>query len=181
MTTDHKSAFAEQLEIICDLAERKNEPTIELLAGNLHGMLRDGSMKIVDPTDSVPPPEQLQDRTERWMAKVFPPGVRSDRTERLDRLIEEVFELAQALDYDFDRIPKLSTYVGGRTKGQPGAEVGGVANCLFALCNAINVSFERAYSYEMDRIETPEMMAKVRAKWESKPTDIKSPLPGKSP
>lgn len=180
MTTNWVAALTEQLLLIRELATKKGEQTLGLLANSVCIMLEDGKVKLVDPSEPTPIPEALQDRTERWMLKTFPRNVISDRTERMDRLIEEVFELAQSIDYDFDRIAKLATYVGGREKGQPSAEVGGVANTLFALCNAINVSFENAYIHEMARIETPEMIAKVRAKWESKPSDVKSPLPGKS-
>lgn len=181
MTTKPTEAFTEQLFLVCELAEKKCEPTIELLAGNLHSLVKDGSIKLVDPFEAEPAPEPLQDRTERWMLKTFPANVIQDRTERVDRLIEEVFELAQAVGYDFSRIPKLAEYVEKRPAGQPGAEVGGVANTLLALCNAINIGFEQAYAREMERIETPEMIAKIRAKWESKPSDIKSPLPGRYP
>ena len=182
MTTSHVDALKEQVWLICDLAGQKNEPTIELLADNVHAMLTDGVVQLIDPIDPPPPPpEPLQDRTERWMLKTFPSDVICDRTERMDRLIEEVFELAQSIDYDFDRISKLASYVGGREKGRAHEEIGGVANTLFALCNALNISFGQSYVREMERVETPEMIAKIRAKWESKPKDIKSPLPGKYP
>lgn len=178
--TTNSEAFIEQLKLICDLSEDKDEQTIELLARNLHKVVTTGAMKVIDPYDTVLC-EPLQDRTDRWMVRTFPPSVRVDITERLDRFIEEVFELAQSLDYDFDRISKLATYVGGRERGKTNMELGGVANTLFALCNAVNLSFDGCYAKEMERVETDEMVAKIRAKWEAKPADVKSPLPGKSP
>lgn len=116
-----------------------------------------------------------QRRIHAWMLECFGPVIAADYVERGDRLLEEVFELLQAMGYDFDRIAQVRDYVAARPVGELAQEVGGVTVCLFALCNAIAVDVGQAAEAELARISEPETMAKIRAKQAAKPS--MSPLP----
>ncbi|MBV2148082.1 hypothetical protein KRZ98_07250 [Sphingobium sp. AS12] len=114
-----------------------------------------------------------QKRVEEWLEACFPVEVRSDRTERTHRFLEEALELAQANGCSQDDAVALVDYVFGRPKGDPKQEVGGVMVTLASLCSASEIHMDKAGDAELarnwDRIEA------IRAKQQSKPHG--SPLP----
>lgn len=114
-----------------------------------------------------------------WMGQCFLPSLYSNMTERGDRLLEEVLELLQAHGYDSARVPPLVDYVFGRPVGEPAQEVGGVMVTLAAYCNVAGLSMQADGQAELDRINQPEVMARIRAKQEAKNgLHIDTPLPG---
>lgn len=99
-----------------------------------------------------------------WMNKCFGPDIAMDRRERTDRVIEELFEMVQATGYDRSRILALLDYVYGRPAGELSQEVGGVMVTLAAFCYAHEVSMAECGAEELARIDSPEVMEKIRAK-----------------
>ncbi|MCD9087391.1 hypothetical protein [Stenotrophomonas sp. SY1] len=140
---------------------------------------RDPVGTIIEHTDAAP---SFQDSVGAWMAECFFPSLYSNMTERGDRLLEEVLELLQAHGYDRARVPTLVNYVFGRPIGQPAQEVGGVMVTLAAYCWVAGLDMHSAGDVELARINQPAVMAKIRAKQESKNAlHFDTPLPGPSP
>ena len=114
-----------------------------------------------------------QQRVERWLETCFPPEVRTNRSERNHRFLEEALELAQANGCSRQDALALVDYVFGRPEGDPAREVGGVMVTLASLCSASAINMDEAGDVELernwDRIEA------IRAKQQSKPPG--SPLP----
>lgn len=119
----------------------------------------------------------FQSRVDKWMNDCFGEDVAKNKAERNFRFIEESIELAQSCNASKEDVLKLVDYVFSRPKGEIKNEVGGVMVTLLALCSAYEISNDDCTKSEIDRITEPEMMAKIRKKWESK--KIKDgPLPG---
>lgn len=68
----------------------------------------------------------------------------------------------------------LVDYVYSRPKGNPIQEAGGVMLCLAALCNSELISMQDAAFLELERVDKPHMVKKIRKKWADKP---EGPLP----
>lgn len=115
----------------------------------------------------------FQARVAPWMAATFSPEICADKLERCDRLLEETFELIQALGYPAERVATLRDYTWSRPVGEPSMEVGGVMVCLAALCLEAGLDMHEAAEAELARIWT--MVEKIRAKQLTKPKG--SPLP----
>lgn len=123
--------------------------------------------------------DAFQSDVAEWMGQCFLPSLSSNMTERGDRLLEEVLELLQAHGYDSARVPTLVNYVFGRPVGEPAQEVGGVMVTLAAYCNVAGLSMQADGQAELDRINQPEVMARIRAKQEAKNAlHFDTPLPG---
>jgi len=97
-----------------------------------------------------------------------------DKTERGDRLLEEVFELLQSGGYDPARVAALRDYVWNRPAGEPSQEVGGVMVTLAAYCNAFDLDMHAAGETELARIWTK--VEAIRAKQAAKPTGSALPI-----
>lgn len=123
--------------------------------------------------------EALQSRVGTWMLECFGPVIPFDKVERNDRFIEEALELAQATGYSAARAHALVDYVFGRPVGDPHQEVGGVMITLAALCNVHGLDIMAEGVRELERIEQPQIMAKIKAKQAAKPTG--SALPSALP
>lgn len=114
-----------------------------------------------------------------WMSHCFLPSLYSNMTERGDRLLEEVLELLQAHGYDKTRVATLVDYVFGRPVGEPAQEVGGVMVTLAGYCWVAGLDMHANGQAELDRINQPDVMAKIRAKQEAKNAlHFDTPLPG---
>jgi hypothetical protein len=115
----------------------------------------------------------FQERVEAWLEACFPLEVRSNRSERTHRFLEEALELAQANGCSRADALALVDYVFGRPKGDPAQEVGGVMVTLASLCSATGLNMDQAGDVELsknwDRIEL------IREKQRLKPHG--SPLP----
>lgn len=126
-----------------------------------------------------PAKEAFQSDVADWMEQCFLSSLSNNMTERGDRLLEEVLELLQAHGYDSARVPTLVKYVFGRPVGEPAQEVGGVMVTLAAYCSVAGLSMQADGQAELDRINQPEVMARIRAKQEAKNAlHFDTPLPG---
>lgn len=120
-----------------------------------------------------------QNKVNTWMTACFPPDVCTDVIERCFRFVEESMELAQSLGMTKEEALTMAEYTWGRPEGQPSQEVGGVMVCLAALCNTVGIDIMFEAWAELERVEQPEIMAKIRAKHAAKPANVRSALPGK--
>lgn len=110
----------------------------------------------------------MQERAWQWANFCFGKEVANSRTERNYRFLEEALELVQALGCEKEDALKLVEYVYSRPKGTPIQEVGGVMVTLAVLCSANLMSMENAATFEILRIEQPEIIEKIRVKQVSK-------------
>lgn len=100
----------------------------------------------------------------KWMKECFSPSTVSNPRERAFRFLEEALELFQALDCTKEEAQSLVEYVFSRPKGEPAQEVGGVSVTLAALCGPVGIDWEDAAIKELERINSPEVLEKIRAK-----------------
>lgn len=111
------------------------------------------------------------------MQIVFKGQSGKDMQTRVYRFIEEALELAQALGCTREKAHALVDYVFGRPAGKPEQELGGTMITLAALANTMQTSMVDEGWREYDRVNTPELMKKIRDKQASK-VNPDSPLPG---
>lgn len=109
-----------------------------------------------------------QNRIADWMLACFGADITNDMMERCYRFFEEAGELMQALGMPASKAHDLVDYVYGRAKGEPVQEVGGVMVTLAALCHAAGLQMMDAGFSELDRINSPAVMDKIRAKHQAK-------------
>ncbi len=110
-----------------------------------------------------------QMRIKAWLVDCFGNKIACNITERNHRFLEEALELIQAGGCTKDEAHKLVEYVFGRPVGELPQEVGGVMTTLTALCTAHNIDVIREALNELQRIEHPDIMNKIRAKQAAKP------------
>lgn len=111
-----------------------------------------------------------------WMKRCFKPEVINSKPERNHRFLEEALELVQSTGCTKEEALELVDYVYSREVGDPKQEVGGVIVTLAALCNVQQINFTDEARNEINRINRPEIIAKIRQKQLTKPDS--SPLPG---
>ena len=111
--------------------------------------------------------QTFQSRVRSWMLTCFGEEISSDRLERGDRLLEEVFELLQSGNYPRERVAALEQYVWSRDVGNPAQEVGGVMTTLASYCLAHGLDMHNAAENELARVWTK--VEKIRAKQAAKP------------
>lgn len=153
----------------------KNKPDDEQITGALRMaelMEKTSGKQVIDELTMG----EYQQRVNDWMQKCFGPDISSDKTERNFRFLEESLELAQANGATKDEALRLVDYVYERERGNVYQEVGGVLVTLAALCNAIGMNLSSAGLAELTRCWSK--IDNIRAKHQSKPSDIRSPLPG---
>lgn len=121
-------------------------------------------------------PLTFQKNIDGWMRQCFGPVISMDKVERGDRLAEEVFELLQSGGYNPLRLLPLISYTWGRPAGEPLQELGGVMVTLAAYATPHGLDLRQACNVEYERINTPEMIEKIRQKQLAK-KDIHGPLP----
>ncbi len=106
-------------------------------------------------------------RLSAWYQKVFQ-GRTDDVEERCLRLIEEVLELSQARGVDLLKIIGLAYQVYGKPPGNPEKELGGVLSTLGAYCFVTGQDPTAALEAELIRIESPELIKRIRKKHDEK-------------
>lgn len=117
-------------------------------------------------------------KTAKWLIDCFGSRVAADTAEREHRFLEEAVELVQAGSTTAEQAHQIVDYVYSRPVGEREQEVGGVMVTLAALCFAHSINLSDAAVTELRRVQSPEIMAKIRQKQASKPAF--SPLPGTS-
>ncbi len=118
---------------------------------------------------------EFQDAVDSWTVECFGREVAFDKSIRNFRFIEEALELVQACGMTADECHQLVEYVYGRPVGERAQEIGGVMVTLAALCTAQGESLAAQAWREIERVNLPEMIEKIRAKQAGKPRN--SPLP----
>lgn len=88
------------------------------------------------------------------------------------RFLEEAIELFQTEYPNKIHAQEVLDYVYNRPVGIAAQEVGGVMVTLAALCSSIHVDMENESWREFFRIDTPEMMEKIRNKQQTKPQGL---------
>lgn len=149
------------------------------------GRMREAITKAISlewPIDAPQMPEPddgmavFQQRVAAWCVECFGETTAKDTTERNYRFLEEAIELVQANGCTLIEAMQLVLYVFGRDQGEINQEVGGVMVTLAALIAAAGGSISASAIAEIERIERPEIMEKIRRKHAAKPHA--SPLPG---
>ena len=119
---------------------------------------------------------EFQERVAAWCVECFGKEDAPDVGERSWRFLEEALELFQSLDGTAEDAHKLVDYVFSREVGHPPQELGGTMTTLAALAVASGMSLEDDAVTELERVEHPKCMERIRRKHASKPH--RSPLPG---
>lgn len=115
-------------------------------------------------------------KTAKWLVDCFGARIARDTAEREHRFLEEALELVQAGSTTAEQAHQIVDYVYGRPVGDREQEVGGVMVTLAALCFGHSINLSDAAVRELRRVQSPEVMAKIRQKQATKPAF--SPLPG---
>lgn len=116
--------------------------------------------------------KSFQKEVDKWILGCFGEKIGKDPVERNYRFLEEALELVQACNCSKEDVIKLVDYVFGRPKGELYQEIGGVMVTLAALCNVHNMQIEMCADMEIERINQPEIIEKIRKKQVTK--DIQS-------
>jgi hypothetical protein len=111
---------------------------------------------------------KFQERVHKWCVACFGPAITRDRKERCFRFLEEAVELVQSMGMTKEQVLTLVNYVYGRPAGIPRQEVGGTMVTLAALCGAHGLKLQECAQEEINRIESAEVMQKIRMKQISK-------------
>lgn len=115
-----------------------------------------------------------QKEVEAWSLECF--GENTDKKQRVFRFLEEANELAQSLGCTAEQAHQLVDYTWGRPVGEPLQEVGGTMITLTMLCTYHGLDLDEGAQTELDRVQKPEVIEKIRTKNKTKPRF--SPLPG---
>lgn len=99
----------------------------------------------------------------------FGETVAMDAAERNRRFLEEALELVQSLGASRAFAHELVDYVFSREEGDAPQEVGGVMVTLASLCATHGIDMDGEAHKELDRIDAPDVSAKIRAKHAGKP------------
>lgn len=111
----------------------------------------------------------LQDRCAAWLEKVLP-GQITDAKLRAARFLEEAAEAAQAVGLEQEDAYRVIEQVYDRPRGEIAQELGGCLNTLCALASAVGIDLQIAAYDEINRMETPEVIDKVRRRQDEKIT-----------
>ncbi|GBU16826.1 MULTISPECIES: hypothetical protein [Methylobacterium] len=119
----------------------------------------------------------FQSRNAVWMEECFRDDP-TDLPERAARFGEESLELLQAAGMTREQVLQLVDYVFARPVGEPGQEIGGTLTCLAGLATLLRFDMAACGERELERVSTPEIMAKIRGKRSRR--HGRGPLPGTS-
>jgi|GEM_PF-1670949 len=103
----------------------------------------------------------------------------TDVPERVARFFEEANEACQALGMKREEALSLVDYTYSRPIGEPAAELGAAAVTLTSLCVVAGYDLHNCAEYELDRLQLPETIARIKAKRSTR--HGRGPLPGFDP
>lgn len=106
----------------------------------------------------------MQNRVGAWCRSTFGDEVATNRKERALRVLEEALELAQAEGVSRLQVYVLADRTYSRPVGEPAQEVSGIGVTILAYCAATGVNFLETVADEMDRVEQPEVVERIRVK-----------------
>lgn len=111
----------------------------------------------------------IQSRIARWVEETLGEEMQEadlsplqNRAERAVRFVEEAIELAQSIGVEREQLHRLVDYVMSRPVGDTSQEVGGAMLTLYAVAASCGVDADERVLKEIERVETPEIRAKVR-------------------
>lgn len=126
--------------------------------------------------DTIKKTQKLfQTQVREWVIKCFGEKIADDIKERNHRFLEESLELVQSTGCTKEEAHQLVDYVFNRKVGETYQEIGGVMVTLSALCSANKQPLFINAMIELNRINQPEIIEKIRIKQANKPNA--SPLP----
>jgi hypothetical protein len=100
-----------------------------------------------------------------WCSRIFSDReVWRTKSERSMRFLEESFELAQACDLPKEDAQKLLDYVYSRPVGERSQELAGTLVTALLLAEFHGINAAKSLEEELARVNTPELMDKIRAK-----------------
>lgn len=117
---------------------------------------------------------RFQEKVFPWTCKTFGRQVAVNVPIRMSRFIEEAIELVQVGGLTRDQVVTVVDYVFNRPVGEMKQEVGGVMVTLAALCNAVDIDMDHEGNVELERVQSDEMIEKIRKKQASKPMTLES-------
>jgi hypothetical protein len=127
----------------------------------------------------------FQQRVHRWLKACLGIVSASDEQERNLRFFEEAAELVLVRNMTREKMHEVIDYVcdreaakGAMDSSTPGQEVAGTVVTLAALCNQAGITISEVAYEELQRIETPEVMQRVRDRQKTKPSAVRSPTHG---
>jgi hypothetical protein len=103
----------------------------------------------------------------------------TDIEERVARFYEEVNETCQALGMSREDAHELVDYTYGRPTGEADKEVGAARLTLASLCVVADIDLMERAEAELEKLQRPETIARIRAKRASR--HGRGPLPGLDP
>lgn len=95
--------------------------------------------------------DDRQEQVRDWVVRCWGDGAVSVN-ERVERFLEEAFELAQAEGILWPRLHQISCKVYDKEPGEPSQEVGGIGTTLLAYCAAKGISADECERRELTRI-----------------------------
>jgi Lar family restriction alleviation protein len=132
---------------------------------------------IDDDSQPIKHPD-FQARVARVHAALFDDDP-TDIPERVARFFEEANEACQALGMSREDAHALVDYTYSRPIGEPAAELGAAAVTLTSLCVVAGHDLHNCAEYELDRLQLPETIERIKAKRSTR--HGRGPLPGLDP
>lgn len=110
-----------------------------------------------------------------WCERTFGRSTVDSVPERSRRFAEEAIELAQAMGVTRQEVLALVDYVYDREPGDPEQEIAGTLLTLVLLEKAAEMNMLELAFAELEKVNTPEMMEKIRAKHLTKAIRTETP------
>lgn len=111
---------------------------------------------------------KVQNRVGQWVLRAFGGSIATNLWERGMRVVEEAVELGQVVGVREEEVHRLVARVFSRPVGTIRGELGGVGVTMLAFAEAANESAIHCIESEISRVDTPEMIARCRAKQREK-------------
>ena len=119
-------------------------------------------------TNRTPSLTSLQYWAWCWLHKTMPKENVSSLPERALRVFEEAAELCQAAGVDKSLLMRQTEYTYARPVGTVPQEIAGVLTTILGAASCAGIQAEDALMKELTRLDTPDVVEKVRRKQESK-------------
>lgn len=103
-----------------------------------------------------------------WVERALGSAILTNRAERIMRFFEEAAECAQACGLTREKAMAIIDRVFGRPAGDPAQEMAGAYFTLLVLAHNRGVVLDWELMKEFRRVDTPEMIARIREKHQGK-------------
>lgn len=168
LVRDYSKVMANYEELEARLALR-TEQTVD--AGVRHAETR---LRLEANLAAITIPGTLQNDALAWILTVFGEGVLYDKTERNQRVLEEMLELVQANGCTREQALNAVNHVfDTKTPGDISQELGGALMAMLTLAQSHGVDLYMAGRVELNRLWAN--MTKVKVKWDAKQRELGNP------